>query len=258
MWRNSILCFNSHASFAPSVSVGSWRKHLRVLSCGSDWARRYHREVFCLQFLGSRLRRIDSFCFRENQACFSVCCSFSVFWDEADILSVSQKLHNLFRLLIVRVLLFGKTLDPRNISRRLEGSFTPSSWCVSVRIRWQLVGSYISETFWETQRKSPNVNLLQRSTQRQNRNYLDITKPTVFQMDGVVNSDHTPYLIDLVNQGSIVIPDFDSPIPEIFIHPEQAWHDYVPGSEEAVFTLFGKKYPGAMHSEAWNPFLARI
>ncbi len=60
-------------------------------------------------------------------------------------------------------------------------------------------------------------------------------------MDGVANGDHTPYLIDMVNQGSVVIPDFDSPIPEIFIYPEEAWHIYVPGSEEAVFTLFGKK-----------------
>ncbi len=59
-------------------------------------------------------------------------------------------------------------------------------------------------------------------------------------MDGVTNGDHTPYLIDLVNQGSAVIPDFDSPIPEIFIYPEEAWHIYVPGSEEAVYTLFGK------------------
>ena len=59
-------------------------------------------------------------------------------------------------------------------------------------------------------------------------------------MDGVTNGDHTPYLIDLVNQGSIVIPDFDSPIPEIFIYPEEAWHIYVPGSEEAVYTLFGE------------------
>ncbi len=59
-------------------------------------------------------------------------------------------------------------------------------------------------------------------------------------MDGVNNGDHTPYLIDLVNQGSVIIPDFDSPIPEMFKHPEKPEHLYVPGSEEATFTLFGK------------------
>lgn len=58
-------------------------------------------------------------------------------------------------------------------------------------------------------------------------------------MDGVVNGDHTPYLIDLVNQGSIIIPDFDIPIPEIFIHPELPEHLYVPGSESATFSMFG-------------------
>ena len=59
-------------------------------------------------------------------------------------------------------------------------------------------------------------------------------------MDGVENSDYTPYLIDLVNQGSIIIPDFQIPIPEQFWVPEQRWHLYVPGSESTVMSLFGE------------------
>ncbi len=60
------------------------------------------------------------------------------------------------------------------------------------------------------------------------------------QFDGVQNTDHTPYLIDLVNQGSIIIPDIRIPIPVRFIHPEDPWHHYVPGSEGANAMLFGK------------------
>ena len=59
-------------------------------------------------------------------------------------------------------------------------------------------------------------------------------------MDGVGNGDHTPYLVDLVNQGSVIIPDFDSPIPEMFWQPEQPYHLYVPGSESAEYQLFGE------------------
>ena len=61
----------------------------------------------------------------------------------------------------------------------------------------------------------------------------------VFQYDGVANTDHTPYLIDLVNQGSVIIPDFDIPIPDMFQYPEEPWHRYVPGSEAATYSLFG-------------------
>ena len=63
---------------------------------------------------------------------------------------------------------------------------------------------------------------------------------TVFQYDGVENGDHTPYLIDLVNQGSVIIPDFDIQVPEQFIHPEEPWHLYVPGSQESITSLFGE------------------
>ena len=59
-------------------------------------------------------------------------------------------------------------------------------------------------------------------------------------MDGVENGDYTPYLIDLVNQGSIIIPDFHIAIPEQFWKPEQRWHTYVPGSQAAGMSLFGK------------------
>ena len=58
-------------------------------------------------------------------------------------------------------------------------------------------------------------------------------------MDGVGKGDYMPYLVDLVNQGSIIIPDFDIPIPERFIHPEQREHIYLPGSNEAVVQVFG-------------------
>lgn len=58
-------------------------------------------------------------------------------------------------------------------------------------------------------------------------------------MDGVENGDYTPYLIDLVNQGSIIIPDFEVVIPEQFYHPEVRYHLYVPGSQAAEVALFG-------------------
>lgn len=61
-------------------------------------------------------------------------------------------------------------------------------------------------------------------------------------MDGVGNGDHTPYLVDLVNQGSVIIPDFDSPIPERWFQPELPYHLYVPGSETAEYQLFGKNW----------------
>lgn len=59
------------------------------------------------------------------------------------------------------------------------------------------------------------------------------------QYDGTTNTDHTPYLIDLVNQGSVIIPDFDIPIPDYFVYREEPWHLYVPGSELAFYSVFG-------------------
>ena len=61
-----------------------------------------------------------------------------------------------------------------------------------------------------------------------------------FQSDGVTNYFHIPYMIDLITQASVIVPDFDIPIKQQFIQPEQREHDYVPGSGKAVTSLFGK------------------
>ena len=60
-----------------------------------------------------------------------------------------------------------------------------------------------------------------------------------FQYDGVLNDDHTPYLVDLVNQGSVIIPDFDSVVPDQFIDPDIPYHRYVKGSEWARIYING-------------------
>lgn len=62
----------------------------------------------------------------------------------------------------------------------------------------------------------------------------------VLQYDGVINDDHFPYLIDLVNQGSIIIPDFDIPIPERFFIPGQRELVYIPGSNWLQMFIVGK------------------
>ncbi|ELT87097.1 hypothetical protein CAPTEDRAFT_227765 [Capitella teleta] len=56
---------------------------------------------------------------------------------------------------------------------------------------------------------------------------------------GVTNFYNTPYLLDLINQGSKVIPDFDIVVPERFIKPQQRFHLYVPGSERAILSVVG-------------------
>ena len=63
--------------------------------------------------------------------------------------------------------------------------------------------------------------------------------PHCFQYDGVLNDDHTPYLVDLVNQGSVIIPDFDSVVPDQFIDPDIPYHRYVKGSEWARMNING-------------------
>ncbi len=68
----------------------------------------------------------------------------------------------------------------------------------------------------------------------------------VFQWDGVTNVYHTPFLINLVSQGSQIIPDLDIPVPEIFIHPEEREHLYVPGSASAKVSLAGITQPIAL------------
>ena len=58
-------------------------------------------------------------------------------------------------------------------------------------------------------------------------------------MDGITNTYHTSYFIDLVNKGSQLIPALFIPVPEKFIFPEERRHRYVPGSQEAYATVFG-------------------
>ena len=53
------------------------------------------------------------------------------------------------------------------------------------------------------------------------------------------NDDQEPYLVDLVNQGSVLIPDFDIPIDERFFIPEQRELQYVPGSNDAHVYIYG-------------------
>ncbi|OAF66568.1 hypothetical protein A3Q56_05710, partial [Intoshia linei] len=59
------------------------------------------------------------------------------------------------------------------------------------------------------------------------------------RQEGVTSHDHATYLIDLVNQGSVVIPEFEIPIPEIYWRPDINYNLYVPGSEKAVVSIFG-------------------
>lgn len=61
-----------------------------------------------------------------------------------------------------------------------------------------------------------------------------------FQYDGINNGDDIPYVVDLVNSGSIIIPDFDIPIMERFFVPDQRELLYVPGSNTAVMFVWGR------------------
>lgn len=59
------------------------------------------------------------------------------------------------------------------------------------------------------------------------------------QMDGVTNTFHTTYFIDLINHGGLQLPYLDIPIPEQFFQPEVPYHLYVPGSQVATVSLVG-------------------
>jgi len=61
-----------------------------------------------------------------------------------------------------------------------------------------------------------------------------------FQSDGVENYFHTPFLIDMITYGSIIIPDLKVNVSDQFLIPEQRYHQYVPGSPKAKVALFGK------------------
>ena len=63
--------------------------------------------------------------------------------------------------------------------------------------------------------------------------------PAVAQYDGITNYYHTPYLIDLVNSGSVYIPHLYIPVPARFTMPGQREHLYVPGSGKCTVSLAG-------------------
>lgn len=55
----------------------------------------------------------------------------------------------------------------------------------------------------------------------------------------MVVDDYTTYLIDLVNKGSVMIPDLRVPIPENFVVPEQRELLRVPYSEKVTVAVYG-------------------
>ena len=62
----------------------------------------------------------------------------------------------------------------------------------------------------------------------------------MLQSDGIENMYHTPYLVDMITYGSLAMPDLKVNVTDLFITPEQRFHNYVPGSPRAQVTLFGK------------------
>ena len=58
-------------------------------------------------------------------------------------------------------------------------------------------------------------------------------------MNGVKTVYHTPYFINLVSQGSVLVPALEVPVPEMFYHPERREHLYVPGSATCQVSLVG-------------------
>lgn len=60
-----------------------------------------------------------------------------------------------------------------------------------------------------------------------------------FQYDGVTNYLHTPYFVDLISSGSMVLPDLEIVVPERFVKPEERKHLYVPGSPVATVGIVG-------------------
>ena len=51
---------------------------------------------------------------------------------------------------------------------------------------------------------------------------------------------HTPYLIDLVNSGSLIIPDLKVNISERFVDPGARDLLYIPYSNKATLYAYGK------------------
>lgn len=67
-----------------------------------------------------------------------------------------------------------------------------------------------------------------------------VTLCFVLQYDGVVGRiRHTPYLVDLVNSGSLIIPDLKVNISERFVNPGARDLLYIPHSNEATLYVYG-------------------
>jgi len=61
----------------------------------------------------------------------------------------------------------------------------------------------------------------------------------ILQYDGITNIYHTPFLIDLINSGSMTHPDLRIAVPERFVNPGERHHLYVPGSGKAFVSIVG-------------------
>ena len=60
-----------------------------------------------------------------------------------------------------------------------------------------------------------------------------------FQWEGASSDDYIVFLIDLVSQGSVLLPYFDSGIPQNYWDPTKRELVYVPGSNTIVASMFG-------------------
>jgi len=50
---------------------------------------------------------------------------------------------------------------------------------------------------------------------------------------------HTPYLVDIVSSGSLIMPDLKIPISERFYDPGVRDLLYIPGSSQATLYVYG-------------------
>ncbi|ELT90449.1 hypothetical protein CAPTEDRAFT_197470 [Capitella teleta] len=70
-------------------------------------------------------------------------------------------------------------------------------------------------------------------------NSMTLSKTITVTWDGVPNTRHTPFLVDLVNSGSQVMPFLQIPIPQRFVDPGMRQHRYVPGSCKVKVSIIG-------------------
>lgn len=69
---------------------------------------------------------------------------------------------------------------------------------------------------------------------------MDLYSGLFLQYDGVIGRvRHTPYLVDLVNTGSLIIPDLKVNISERFVDPGARDLYYIPYSNEATLYVYG-------------------